>query len=104
LIRYNKVKNNNFNPADIYWRRQDNAPLPLNTSIFKGNVLEIPVIRKDHRGTYFCVASNVVGQVGIAKLQSFAGEHRCTQGGRGDETAPPRQIFKKLVNKNAIKP
>ncbi len=34
--------------------------------------------------------------------------HRCTQGGvrgvRGDETAPPRQIFKKLVNKNAIKP
>jgi hypothetical protein len=34
--------------------------------------------------------------------------HRCTKGrgrGRGDETAsPPRQIFKKLVNKNAIKP
>jgi hypothetical protein len=22
----------------------------------------------------------------------------------GDETAPPRQIFEKLVNKNAIKP
>ena len=47
---------------DIYWRRQDNAVLPLNTSIFKGNILEIPVIRKDHRGTYYCVASNVVGQ------------------------------------------
>jgi hypothetical protein len=35
--------------------------------------------------------------------------HRCTQGGGvrgagGYETAPPRQIFKKLVNKNAIKP
>jgi hypothetical protein len=24
-------------------------------------------------------------------------------GGRGIKTAPPRQIFKKLVNKNAIK-
>jgi hypothetical protein len=33
--------------------------------------------------------------------------HRCTQGvGKGEggyETAPPRQIFEKLVNKNAIK-
>jgi hypothetical protein len=25
-------------------------------------------------------------------------------GEKGDETAPPRQIFEKLVNKNAIKP
>jgi hypothetical protein len=33
--------------------------------------------------------------------------HKYTQGGegiRGDETGPPRQIFEKLVNKNAIKP
>jgi hypothetical protein len=32
--------------------------------------------------------------------------HREGGGGRGkgDETAPPRQIFEKLVNKNAIKP
>ncbi len=35
-------------------------------------------------------------------------DNRCTQGGGvrgggGYETAPPRQIFEKLVNKNAIK-
>jgi hypothetical protein len=29
--------------------------------------------------------------------------HRGGQGGGGYETAPPRQIFKKLVNKNVIK-
>ena len=26
-----------FPPPEIYWRRQDNAVLPTNTSIFKGN-------------------------------------------------------------------
>merc|ERR1719384_1124094 len=46
----------------IYWRRQDNAVLPTNTSIFKGNVLEFEYVKKEHRGTYYCVASNVVGQ------------------------------------------
>ncbi len=30
--------------------------------------------------------------------------HTGGEGGKGDETAPPRQIFEKLVNKNAIKP
>ena len=46
----------------IYWRRQDNAVLPTNTSIFKGNVLEFEYVKKEHRGTYYCVATNVVGQ------------------------------------------
>ncbi len=30
--------------------------------------------------------------------------HRGGGEGKGDETAPSRQIFEKLVNKNAIKP
>lgn len=51
-----------YPPPEIYWRRQDNAPLPTNTSIFEGNVLVIPKVAKEHRGTYYCVASNVVGQ------------------------------------------
>lgn len=47
---------------DIYWRRQDNAVLPTNHSVFKGNVLQFDVVKKEHRGTYYCVATNVVGQ------------------------------------------
>ena len=51
-----------YPPPEIYWRRQDNAVLPTNTSIFKGNDLIFPKVTKEHRGTYYCVATNVVGQ------------------------------------------
>jgi len=51
-----------YPPPDIYWRRQDNAVLPTNTSIFKGNELLFENVLKEHRGTYYCVATNVVGQ------------------------------------------
>ena len=51
-----------YPPPEIYWRRQDNAILPTNTSVFKGNVLVFPSVRKEHRGTYYCVATNVVGR------------------------------------------
>jgi len=40
-----------YPPPEIYWRRQDNAILPTNTSVFKGNVLVFPSVRKEHRGT-----------------------------------------------------
>jgi len=46
----------------IYWRRQDNAPLPSNSSVFKGNILVFEHVKKEHRGTYYCVATNVVDQ------------------------------------------
>ena len=49
-------------PTEIYWRRQDNAVLPTNTSIYKGHTLMFPKVTKEHRGTYYCVATNVVGQ------------------------------------------
>merc|ERR1719330_1511994 len=45
---------------DIYWRRQNNDILPTNSSVFKGNVLRFERIKKEHRGTYYCVATNVV--------------------------------------------
>ena len=51
-----------YPPPKIYWRRQDNAVLPTNTSVWEGNVLVFPRVRKEHRGTYYCVATNVVGQ------------------------------------------
>ncbi|CAB4064676.1 Lachesin [Lepeophtheirus salmonis] len=50
-----------YPPPTIYWRRQDNAILPTNTSVFKGNILQFDHVRNDHRGTYYCVATNVVG-------------------------------------------
>ncbi|XP_023347933.1 lachesin, partial [Eurytemora carolleeae] len=46
---------------DIYWRRQNNDILPSNSSVFKGNILTFDSIKKEHRGTYYCVATNVVG-------------------------------------------
>merc|ERR1711936_1071562 len=56
-----------YPPPEIYWRRQDNDPLPKNadgvqSSIVKGNILSIRNVTKDNRGTYYCVATNVVGQ------------------------------------------
>ena len=56
-----------FFALKIYWRRQDNDPLPKNadgvqSSIVKGNILSIRNVTKDNRGTYYCVATNVVGQ------------------------------------------
>eukprot|EP00088_Acartia_fossae_P053768 TRINITY_DN6136_c0_g1_i2.p1 TRINITY_DN6136_c0_g1~~TRINITY_DN6136_c0_g1_i2.p1 ORF type:complete len:368 (+),score=34.98 TRINITY_DN6136_c0_g1_i2:44-1147(+) len=47
---------------DIYWRRQNNDILPTNSSVYKGNILRFESIRKEHRGTYYCVATNVVGR------------------------------------------
>ncbi len=51
-----------YPPPKIYWRRQDNAPLPTNKAVAEGNHLTFEKITKEHRGTYYCVATNVVGQ------------------------------------------
>lgn len=46
----------------ITWRRENNAILPTGGSIYRGNVLKIKSIRKEDRGTYYCVADNGVGR------------------------------------------
>ncbi|XP_059480753.1 lachesin isoform X2 [Neocloeon triangulifer] len=46
----------------ISWRREDNAILPTGGSIYRGNILKIAQIRKEDRGTYYCVAENGVGK------------------------------------------
>lgn len=46
----------------ISWRRENNAILPTGGSIYRGNTLKIPAIRKEDRGTYYCVAENGVGR------------------------------------------
>ncbi|XP_066593308.1 lachesin [Prorops nasuta] len=46
----------------ISWRRENNAILPTGGSIYRGNTLKISSIRKEDRGTYYCVAENGVGR------------------------------------------
>ncbi|XP_043289049.1 lachesin [Venturia canescens] len=51
-----------FPPPKITWRRENNAILPTGGSTYRGNVLKIPSVRKEDRGTYYCVADNGVGR------------------------------------------
>ncbi|KAG8320319.1 hypothetical protein J6590_071568 [Homalodisca vitripennis] len=46
----------------ISWRRENNAILPTGGSIYRGHILNINTIRKEDRGTYYCVAENGVGK------------------------------------------
>lgn len=45
----------------IEWRRENNAVLPTGGIIYKGIKLKIHSVKKEDRGTYFCVADNGVG-------------------------------------------
>lgn len=47
---------------NITWRRENNAILPTGGSIARGNTLTILKIRKEDRGTYYCIADNGVGR------------------------------------------
>nr|XP_023024882.1 lachesin-like [Leptinotarsa decemlineata] len=47
---------------NIFWRRENNVILPTGGSTYQGNILEIKQIRKEDRGTYFCVAENGLGK------------------------------------------
>ncbi|CAH0549583.1 unnamed protein product [Brassicogethes aeneus] len=51
-----------FPSPRISWRRENNAILPTGGSIYRGNILKIKHIRKEDRGTYYCVAENGVGR------------------------------------------
>ncbi|XP_071875389.1 septate junction protein lachesin isoform X1 [Bombus fervidus] len=51
-----------FPTPRISWRRENNAILPTGGSIYRGNTLKISTIRKEDRGTYYCVAENGVGR------------------------------------------
>ncbi|XP_077290004.1 septate junction protein lachesin [Arctopsyche grandis] len=51
-----------FPPPIISWRRENNAILPTGGSIHRGNMLKIDVVKKEDRGTYYCVAENGVGR------------------------------------------
>lgn len=46
----------------IEWRRENNAVLPTGGIIYRGNTLKIHTVKKEDRGTYFCVADNGVGK------------------------------------------
>lgn len=57
-----------YPPPRISWRRENNAILPTGGSIYRGNILKIKSIRKEDRGTYYCVAENGVGRGTKSKL------------------------------------
>jgi len=46
----------------VSWRRENYAVLPTGGSQYRGNILQIPSVTKDDRGTYYCVAENGVGK------------------------------------------
>jgi hypothetical protein len=46
----------------IIWRRVNNAILPTGGSTYTGNVLKIVSVKKEDRGTYYCVADNGVSK------------------------------------------
>ncbi|XP_037092265.1 lachesin-like, partial [Pollicipes pollicipes] len=51
-----------FPRPEITWRRDNNYLLPTGKAISRGNVLVIESVRKEARGTYYCVADNGVGR------------------------------------------
>jgi hypothetical protein len=57
-----------YPPPRISWRRENNAILPTGGSIYRGNILKIKQIKKEDRGTYYCVAENGVGRGTKSKL------------------------------------
>ena len=46
----------------VSWRRENNAVLPTGGIVYKGNVLKIHSVKKEDRGTYYCVADNGIGK------------------------------------------
>lgn len=49
-------------PPSVSWRRQNNAILPTGGVQYRGNILKIHAVKKEDRGTYYCVADNGVGK------------------------------------------
>uniref|UniRef100_A0A034W1E0 Lachesin n=2 Tax=Bactrocera dorsalis TaxID=27457 RepID=A0A034W1E0_BACDO len=46
----------------ITWRRENNAILPTDSATYVGNILKIKSVKKEDRGTYYCVADNGVSK------------------------------------------
>ena len=46
----------------VSWRPANNAILPTGGIQYRGNVLKIHSVKKEDRGTYYCVADNGVGK------------------------------------------
>jgi len=49
-------------PPRIEWRRADNAVLPTGGVVYRGQSFKIHSVKREDRGTYFCVADNGVGK------------------------------------------
>ena len=49
-----------YPPPKISWRRENNIILPTGSAIYSGNIIKINNVKKEDRGTYYCVAENAV--------------------------------------------
>jgi len=49
-------------PPSVSWRRENNAILPTGGIQYRGNILKIHSVKKEDRGTYYCVADNGIGK------------------------------------------
>lgn len=46
----------------ISWKRENNQILPTGGNVYRGNILTIHSVKKEDRGTYYCVANNGIGR------------------------------------------
>lgn len=46
----------------VSWRRENNQILPTGGIVYRGNVLTVHTLKKQDRGTYYCVADNGIGK------------------------------------------
>ena len=51
-----------FPTPTVSWRRKHDAVLPTGLLVHRGNVLKIRGVKKEDRGTYYCVADNDIGK------------------------------------------
>ncbi len=49
-------------PPAVTWRREHNAVLPTGGIVHRGNRLRMRSVKKEDRGTYYCVADNGIGK------------------------------------------
>lgn len=49
-------------PPSVSWRRQNHQILPTGGVQYRGNKLKIHSVKKEDRGTYYCVADNEIGK------------------------------------------
>lgn len=62
VFYYTKDLISRYPRPSISWIREYNAIMPGGGHSFSGNILKISEVAKEDRGTYYCIAENIVGK------------------------------------------